>query len=109
MPGGAWPATLRWKGQAASAVGASQCADHYAALHRCVIAQDDDSNDIQYSIRIGSWIGSPDNSYFLFYFQSPAGFKIRCFTHTDPTYKLEVGVENDNYVVKYLSTPDTTS
>ena len=30
-------------------------------------------------------------------------FKIWCFTHTDSTYKLEVGVENDKCIVKYLS------
>ena len=36
-------------------------------------------------------------------------FKTRCFTHTDPTYKLEPGVENRFFVVKYLSIIDTTS
>ena len=36
-------------------------------------------------------------------------FKTGCFTHTDPTYKLDVGVENGNYVDKYLRITDTTS
>ena len=39
----------------------------------------------------------------------PSGIKTRCFTHTDPTYKLEPGVENRFFVVKYLSIIDTTS
>ena len=35
--------------------------------------------------------------------------KTGCLTHTDSTYKLDVGVENVNYVVKYLSiTPNTS-
>ena len=35
--------------------------------------------------------------------------KIWCLTHTDSTYKLEVGVENDKCIVKYLSIIANTS
>ena len=41
--------------------------------------------------------------------QVDLAIKTRCFTHTDPTYKLEPGVENRFFVVKYLSIIDTTS
>ena len=41
--------------------------------------------------------------------EDPDTIKIWCFWHTDSAYKLEVGVQNDKYIVKYLSIIANTS